>query len=100
MFQGFIEVDVLRLTSTGNQHFEAIVYSKVKVTHQQIMRAGAEGDTAELTLLRDVFIFPESITDILIDDMILWDGRRFVILNTQLEGITNRQLSVETEAQK
>ena len=100
MYQGFIEVDVLRLTSTGNQHFEAIVYSKVQVTHQQIMKTGAEGDTAELTLLRDVFIFPESITDILIDDIVFWNEQRFVVLNTQLEGVTNRQLSVETEAQK
>ncbi len=100
-YQGTVTVSTIRLTpGSGGQHDETAIHTNIEANHQEVVRTGAKGDVAEVTLTRDVFIFDRAITNILIDDIITWGARSFKVLNTTLEGITNIQLMVETEAMK
>ena len=99
-YAGTVTVSTIRLLPTGGgQHSESVINLDIEANHQQVQRVGAAGDSAEITLTRDVFIFDRGVSNILIDDIIRFNSIDYVVLNTILEGITNIQLSVETEAQ-
>lgn len=99
VYQNTVIVSTFRLIPGLGQHTEAEINTDIEANHQQIRRVGIGGDVAEITLTRDVFIFDRFTTNILIDDIIRWNGIDYIVLNTILEGITNIRLSVETEAQ-
>lgn len=99
-YAGTVTVSTLRLVpGAGGQHTESIINADIEAQHQQVNRNARAGDSAEITLSRDVFLFDRTVINILIDDIVRLSSVDYVVLNTLLVGITNIQLQVETEAQ-
>ncbi len=99
-YTGTVTVSTIRLVpGAGGQHTESTINTDIEAQHQQLQRRGAPGDSAEITVTLDIFLFDRTVTNILIDDIIRFDSVDYVVLNTLLVGITNIQLQVETEAQ-
>ena len=99
-YAGTVTVSTIRLIpSGGGQHTESVINAALEAQHQEISRVGEPGASAEVTLTLDVFLFDRAVSNILIDDIVRFDGVDYQVLNTLLEGVTNIQLQVETEAQ-